>query len=101
MATLNIGMKVNRAITGATTVVANGYAQVTYSPSIAFPAFSGTQFAVIALALMPITRSFGPSQAVPASFTTTIPTIYAGSNTATNTAVTWTLISGFELINTI
>lgn len=102
MATLNIGLKVNRAITAATTVTANAYAMVTYTPSLTVPNLSGTGIdQTYGLSPMPILRFFGPSQSIPASFTTTLPvgTDMTSGNT-TSTTITWTLLSGVELINT-
>lgn len=98
MATLNIGLKVNRAITGATTVNANAYAMVTYSPSFAGTVVAGGT-GYTGLAATPITRFFGPGQSIPASFTTTSRIGEAGS-VAASTTTTWSLQSGVELINT-
>lgn len=102
MATLNIGMKVNRAITGATTVNANATAIVTYSQGIfpttavgsgAFGGWNGGQQGMI------INRVFGPGQSIPASFIQGIR--YKDSSAVDQTTnITWTLISGVELINT-
>lgn len=100
MATLNIGMKVNRAISAATTVNANAYAMVTYIPSY-------TAGSVINLVIEyypePITRYFGPGQSIPSSFVTTNPHQIGnpGSNIVQTFNTTWSLASGVELINTI
>lgn len=118
MATLNIGMRVNRAITGATTVGINAMAVVTYasnahgmnsSGSGVSPAWvtgSGTvgstegHTPVVTGQIQ--TRFFGPSQAVPLSFTTTVQLLTQGGGNweKTSTTITWTLQSGVELINT-
>lgn len=97
MATLNIGMKVNRAITGATTVNANAYAMVTYNPS--FGSYGGNGGSPSS-AGGPITRYFGPGQSIPASFSTSFPTILNNGSIGAQISVTWSLQSGVELINT-
>lgn len=101
MATLNVGMKVNRAIAGGTTVTANAYAMVSYSPSFYITGPGGGSFGG-ASGFTPIVRYFGPGQSIPASFTTTYPAALTnvGSSALTGT-VTWSLLSGVELINTI
>jgi len=92
MATLNIGMKVNRAITGATTVNSNAYAIVDYRIT-GISIVSGSQrFTEDRF----ITRYFGPGQSIPATIVV---------NNVTSTAgdvgnVTYTLQSGVEIINT-
>lgn len=98
MATLNIGMKVNRAISGADTVSANAYAMVTYRPTnIDFSGnvgdFGGAANAPV------ITRYFGPEQSIPATFVTGIALTGAGGFTG-STTVTYALLSGVELVNT-
>ena len=104
MATLNIGMKVNRAITGATTVNANAYAMVTYSAG-AFPALGTPPVSSAYVGIGSnqqgnvITRYFGPSQSIPASFTTQWAYFDGGPSRITST-ITWSLLSGVELINT-
>jgi hypothetical protein len=113
MATLNIGLKVNRAITGATTVNVNAVAYVTYAANNHSLAgvtqnweSNGQQYTGQGLTPLPTgqvcNRVFGPSQAVPASFTTSVPLMtYNGfSWVRTNQTVTWSLLSGVELINT-
>lgn len=101
MATLNIGMKVNRAITGATTVTANAVAAVTYSPTSAAGALSPSPATNTVTGYPPITRFFGPGQSIPASFNvtgigyTSAPTYTSGGS------ITYSLLSGVELINTI
>lgn len=101
MATLNIGMKVNRAITGATTVNANAYAMVTYLPaplSISGGSSSGT----VGVAPSPMTRYFGPGQSIPSTFDMTCIIGWATTTTITGTAIMrYSLQSGVELINTI
>lgn len=95
MATLNIGLKVNRAIGGATTVNANAYAMVDYLPSGTWSPGGGQSAAAAA---PPMTRHFGPGQLVPASFNISIPQLTNGSAGSQN--ITYTLASGVELINT-
>jgi hypothetical protein len=109
MATLNIGMKVNRAITGATTVNANAYAMVTYqcnstswTSGPSGPQTSGNNISTD-ISSEPTgqiqTRYFGPAQAIPASFTVTRSVIISGPSKSSYT-VTWALVSGVELVNT-
>lgn len=97
MATLNVAIKVNRAITGATTVNANCYAMVTYTVTSA-TAITDTNN--IASGANPFVRYFGPGQAVPATFTS----VYGQNRTNVGTQVplvaTYTLQGGVELINT-
>lgn len=106
MATLNIGMKVNRAITGATTVNANAYAIVTYSvgvtplgfnAGVSSGAYGG---AVSGMQNNIITRYFGPGQSIPASFTQSFKYVSQAGTDATS-SITWSILSGVELINTI
>ena len=117
MATLNIGMRVNRAITGATTVNVNATAIVTYASNshgmtsnnssvsagwrnggLDVDAFEG-HTPVITGQLQ--NRFFGPSQVVPASFTTTAEIlVFNGNWVKQATTITWVLQSGVELINT-
>jgi len=83
----NVSLKVNRAITGATTVNTNCYAVVTYlAGSLNFLGGSGAMESYSSS----ITRYFGPSQSIPASFNVT---------GATNYSVTFNLASGVEFIN--
>lgn len=98
MATLNIGMKVNRSISGATTVNPNAIAVVTYnltgvpSPNLGVSIGFGVQQDVI--------RTYGPGQAIPSSFSA--PIVFANNAGIVSTvSVTYSLVSGFELINTI
>jgi hypothetical protein len=115
MATLNIGLKVNRAITAATTVNANAYAMVTYAANTNNLTISNgdwrgasgeTLYNGPNIQATPngqvCTRYFGPSQSVPASFTTTVPiNSYNGFSYAKiNITITWSLQGGVELINT-
>lgn len=95
MATLNIGMKVNRAISGATTVTANAYAMVTY---LAGP--DSDTFNAGAPQGEMSTRYFGPGQSIPASFTSQYRCANSAGSVALHT-ITWSLQSGVELINTI
>lgn len=81
-------MKVNRVISGATTVTANSYAIVNYIPNVIPPS------AAITVSGAPITRYFGPGQSVPATFTATY---YEGS---TSSIITFSILSGVEFINT-
>jgi hypothetical protein len=84
----NVSLKVNRAISGATTVNANCYAIVTYSPNSTAPSVN-----ISTAPNAPITRYFGPGQSVPASFTTT------AYDNATASTLTWGVLSGVEFIN--
>ena len=100
MATLNIGMKVNRAISAATTVNANAYAMVTYIPGVINGSLAGASsqsFSPPAL----ITRYFGPGQAIPLTFNQTFTGYVNSSSVFANSTITYTLQSGVELINTI
>ena len=100
MATLNIGMKVNRAITGVTTVNANAYAMVTYMAGAftSLPSGASNQ-SYDAPAL--ITRHFGPGQSIPASFTQTFTAFINSGGASVAGTITYSLQSGVELINTI
>lgn len=100
MATLNIGMKVNRAITGATTVNLNSYAMVTYSAGA--HGVSNPQSSQIDATPQGqvITRTFGPSQSIPSSFTTPFDYYSSPSGTKVTSSITWTLLSGVEISNT-
>lgn len=103
MATINIAMKVNRAITGATTVNANSYAMVTYNPTS--HAIGGGSFSSVGSGSpggIPYTRYFGPGQSIPATFTTTSPALWSSSPAVLQSSwtTTWTLQGGVELINT-
>lgn len=84
----NTSLKVNRAITGATTVALNSYAIVTYGPNSSAPSIN-----ISTAPNAPITRYFGPSQSIPATFTTT------AYDNATSSTLTWGLLSGVEFIN--
>lgn len=99
MATLNIGMKVNRVISGATTVNANAMAVVTYTVSSMSGTLSGAQGLI---AVPPVTRFFGPGQSIPGSFTSGIGGANnSGYNISAYGSATYALVSGVELINTI
>jgi len=96
----NTSLKVNRAISGATTVNANSYAIVTYSagaaPSVGA---ANTQNPHNTSPQAEISeRYFGPGQSIPATFTTTF-SYYSGANAYTTASITWTLLSGVEFIN--
>lgn len=97
MSTFNVSTKVNRAITGATTVSAGAYAVVDYVPTAITD--SGTTSGFNPLAFPPVTRNFGPGQSVPASFTINVFAPYV-NNHLTYT-LTYTLSSGYEMINTL
>ena len=88
----NSTLKVNRAITGATTVASNGYAIVSYRCT-SYVINTGS---VAAIWQPLVERHFGPSQSIPASFTSGSATI-----TSTNQAtLTYSLESGVEFVNT-
>lgn len=95
----NTTLKVNRAITGATTVNSNSYAIVDYFPT-SYPTKSDANSNTSPSAMLPYTRYFGPSQSVPSTFTVIMPVFYAGSGAASTVNVTYTLQSGVEFINT-
>lgn len=84
----NISLKVNRAISGVTTVAANCYAIVTYGPNSSAPSTN-----ISTAPNAPITRYFGPAQSIPLTFTTT------AYDNATASTLTWGLLSGVEFIN--
>ena len=95
MATVNIGLKVSRAISGGETVAAGAYVMATYALTSAPNNMSGTT-----AGYMPITRYFGPGQSIPSTFSEIIGVQFnPGGNTTS--AGTWTLRSGVELINTL
>ena len=89
MATLstNTTIKVNRAISGTTTVNPNCYAVITYNPD------GGTINGSAAAGPAPFIVYFGPGQVVPATITTTV----SGFPTLN---ITSSIISGVEFINT-
>jgi hypothetical protein len=95
----NTTLKVNRAISGATTVNANCYAEVTYSPSAygSNPAPANTY----AAALPPITKIYGPGQSITLTFTSVIALSWIGFGPAQTTTVTYSLQSGVEFINSV
>ena len=82
----NVSVKVNRAISGATTVNASCYAIVTYRTTGTSNNSYNTQ--------QIFNRYFGPAQSIPASFTTVN---YDGGVAI---SVTYTLQHGVEFINT-
>lgn len=88
----NVTLKFNRAITGATTVNANCYAEVTYiysSQTLTLGTSRGN-FPIL------FQRSFGAGQAIPAS----ISIASMGTANGDQATVVYTLASGYELINT-
>lgn len=91
------GMRVSRAITGATTVNANCYAEVTYTASVAI--ISGSTSGVLSHTPTLQTRVFGPSQSVPSSFTQDLIWQVSSGVAAGTLRVTWSLSSGVEFIN--
>lgn len=92
----NVTTKVNRAISGATTVNPNCYAVVTYLGAATAPSYGGSQISTVTP--IPITRYFGPGQSVPSSFVTNY-LLFTGSTDSQNT-ITWSLASGVEFANT-
>lgn len=100
MATLNVGMKVNRAITGATTVSANAFAIVTFDPVANQTGSIGN--ANSPTSMVSITRFYGPLQSIPSSIS-----IFNGNQFGSGGAIlgtvstTYSLRSGVEIINTI
>jgi hypothetical protein len=99
MATVNIGLKVNRAITGATTVNSGAYAMVTYELTAAGAGPAGVDGASVS-AIAPITRYFGPGASIPATFNSGA-FLHSTFMSTTIVSGTWTLLSGVELINTL
>jgi hypothetical protein len=88
MATVGFqSMKVNRAITGATTVNANCYAVVSYTCTSLGATSNGVSATTTAQ------MYFGPGQTIPATFTANN-YYFAGALTAT-----YSLYSGVEFIN--
>lgn len=89
----NTGIKINRAISGGTTVNANSYAIVTYVKTSlsTLTGLGGVEYG----SLVPdtINRYFGPSAVVPNTFNQSVT-----YSTANVTAV-YTLLSGVEFIN--
>lgn len=92
----NTSLKVNRAISAATTVNANCYAVITYQKTGVLLGSSGGGLEYGSLNNDVVTRYFGPSQSIPATFTTTnartdAPTFFVQG--------TYTIMSGVEFIN--
>ena len=83
----NTSLKVNRAISTTTTVNSNCYAQVTYQ-------YSGSSVGITGLCF-PITRYFGAGQSIPATIS-----VVNGTG-GTPTALTYTISSGVEFINSL
>jgi hypothetical protein len=93
MSTFSTNLKVFRAITGATTVNTNSYAICTYIASAYTIVTDGARGYENV-----ITRYFGPSQSIPASFSQTMyPQQSSGAPQGT---VTYTLSGGVEFANT-
>lgn len=97
----NTSTKINRAITGATTVTASGHAIVTYAAGGDTHSGAGYNTTFGSPQGSVITRHFGSGQTVPATFTTTIFSYVPGGAGTPNSPVnvTWTLLSGVEYIN--
>lgn len=93
----NTSLKVNRAITGATTVNANCFARVTYEATNS-GLWGGSRSGIIVT--NPFTRTFGPSQSIPATISVHNYYHHGGASTIRVATVTYTLVSGYELINT-
>jgi hypothetical protein len=84
----NVSTKVNRVITGATTVNANCYAIVTYQATSASGSSSGAS-------VPPINVYFGPAASIPA---TPSYGVFVGAGGTVHTA-TYAIVSGVEFIN--
>jgi len=100
MATYNIGMKVGRSVTAGMVVSSNGYAVADYK---AGNAAWTPEYPVSTVQGSVIQRSFGPNQTIPNTFTTTY-IFYTSSLSSVVSAqgtITWTLLSGYEIVNTI
>lgn len=95
VATPTSSLKVNRAISGATTVNANCYAVVEYYNSGYLQNNAGVNVAYVPTIH---TRHFGPLQAIPLSFTIQCdPDL---NNAGAVAEVRYVLLSGVEFINT-
>lgn len=88
-------LKVNRVITGATTVNANACAEVTYIPNSG-NYITGVQ-ADMAYMSQPYTRCFGPSQSIPANISVTM--FYSNGSSLLTATINYALVSGFEFVN--
>ena len=84
--------KVNRVISGATTVTANSYAHVTYRCT----SYAITLGSRAYIGQPNFTRVFGPGQSIPNTFT--VATVDPA--TGDTAILTYTLQSGIEIINT-
>jgi hypothetical protein len=94
---VNTTLKVNRAITGATTVNANCYAVVTYNVT-SISAFSANAVTgATSNGIPPVSRYFGPSQSIPATFTSLVARFNGATQETAN--YTYSLQSGVEFIN--
>ena len=91
----NQSIKVNRAISGATTVNANCYAIVNYQKTAVTIGATVSGFEYSAGLSDITTRYFGPGQTIPASFNSSI-TAYSGS---ANLVVAYAIMGGVEFIN--
>jgi len=94
----NTTLKVNRAITGATTVNANCYAVVTYNVTSLSVWSANVLTGTAGISVPPVDRYFGPSASIPATFTSQVQRVN-GSQVET-ASITYTLMSGVEFINT-
>jgi hypothetical protein len=89
----NTTLKVNRPITGATTVAANCYAVVNYKVTAAVPVIG---MGSVAAGFGGIVQMyFGPAQSIPASFSAVV-----GTHSNSNIDGTYTLFNGVEFANT-
>lgn len=101
MATLNVAMKVNRAITGATTVGANCFAVVTYTCTGTNITGGGSNAAFTGAIAPTITRFFGPSQAIPATISAPVyEAIQSNNFLVFRINGSYSLSSGVEIVNT-
>jgi hypothetical protein len=95
-------IKVNRAISGATTVTANCYAEVSYLCGAAMVGSTIGSTGFSGIGSNPqgqlINRKFGPGQSIPATFTSSFLYVDGGSGSNSGT-LTYTLVSGVEFIN--
>lgn len=90
--------KVNRAISGATTVNANCYAMVTYIATSFTGGIASTQESSIVPP--PITKYFGPGQSIPNTFTSPVYVLKGSPAPYFSTSdITYTLSSGVEMVN--
>jgi hypothetical protein len=108
------GLRVISAVSGATTVPADCYAIVTYTVT-GYPSTSGVvtgadvtnvlanntgnSYGDAISGVTPVTRTFGPGQTIPATFTSVVGLrlSFTGNTTFVNASATWTLQSGVVL----